>query len=83
MKTSRNLTVTLALGILFVLQTSASAEEPYEQIKNIVYAESHGIGLVMDIFKPNGNHNGLGIVDVASGAWHSDRGKIRDRNNDA
>src|SRR5690606_27000405 len=37
-----------------------------------------GIGLVMDVFRPAGESNGLGIVDVASGAWHSDRGKIDD-----
>jgi acetyl esterase/lipase len=32
----------------------------------------------MDVFAPKGPGNGLGIVDVISGAWHSDRGKIRD-----
>jgi dipeptidyl aminopeptidase/acylaminoacyl peptidase len=32
----------------------------------------------MDIFTPVGEKNGIGIVDVASGAWSSDRGKIRD-----
>ena len=32
----------------------------------------------MDIFTPTGAKNGIGIIDVASGAWHSDRGKIRD-----
>jgi acetyl esterase/lipase len=33
---------------------------------------------VLDIFSPNGNANGLGLVDVASGAFYSDRGKIED-----
>jgi acetyl esterase/lipase len=32
----------------------------------------------MDVFVPNDPKNGLAIVDVISGAWHSDRGKIRD-----
>jgi acetyl esterase/lipase len=32
----------------------------------------------MDIFTPARDGNGLGIIDVISGAWHSDRGKIRD-----
>lgn len=54
------------------------AAEPFTQHENIVYAETHGIGLVMDIFVPTGEKNGLGIIDVASGAWHSDRGKIND-----
>jgi acetyl esterase/lipase len=44
----------------------------------VVYGEIHGTGLLMDIFTPSRNPNGLAIVDVASGAWSSDRGKIRD-----
>jgi hypothetical protein len=27
---------------------------------------------------PTGKPNGLGIVDIASGSWYSDRSKIRD-----
>jgi acetyl esterase/lipase len=62
------------------LAATASAQEPppYTQHENIVYAEVHGIGLLMDVFVPDGRKNGLAIVDVISGAWHSDRGKIRD-----
>lgn len=51
---------------------------PYQQQKNVVYAEVHGVGLLMDIFTPTGKSNGLAIVDVVSGAYHSDRGKLRD-----
>jgi acetyl esterase/lipase len=58
--------------------TATAQEAPYKQQENVVYGEVHGIGLVMDIFVPRGEKNGLGIVDVISGAWHSDRGKIRD-----
>lgn len=45
----------------------------YRQECNYVYAEAHGFGLVMDIFAPEHGPNGLGIVDVVSGAWFSDR----------
>jgi acetyl esterase/lipase len=38
----------------------------------------HGVGLLMDVFTPKGKSNGLAVVDVISGAWYSDRGKIRD-----
>jgi acetyl esterase/lipase len=59
--------------------TMAAAQEPtYVQHENVVYGEADGIGLVMDVFTPKGDGNGLGIVDVISGAWHSDRNKIRD-----
>lgn len=66
--------------ILFEQPVTAeqTAELPYHQQKNVVYAEVHGVGLLLDIFTPRGQPNGLAIVDVASGAYHSDRGKIRD-----
>lgn len=71
-----------ALSLLALVTASvaafANAADPFERKTNVVYAERDGIGLVMDIFIPTSNANGLGIVDVASGAWHSDRGKLRD-----
>ena len=72
--------LTLCAVTLIVCSTTVSigADVPYEQTKNIVYAEVDGVGLVMDVFKPNGTANGVGIVDVASGAFYSDRGKIED-----
>ncbi len=56
---------------------STAAGEPHQQ-QNVVYGEVDGVGLVMDIFTPAGEKNGLAIVDVISGAWDSSRGKIRD-----
>lgn len=50
----------------------------YHQKMDVVYGEVHGTGLLMDVFTPKEKANGLAIVDVVSGAWHSDRGKIRD-----
>jgi acetyl esterase/lipase len=66
--------IVLTLGI----NAAAAQDAPYTQHENIVYGEQHGIGLLMDVFVPTGEKNGLGIVDVISGAWHSDRGKIGD-----
>lgn len=56
----------------------ATKELAYKQQEDIVFAEVDGVGLLMDIFTPTGPANGLAIVDVASGAWFSDRGKIND-----
>jgi acetyl esterase/lipase len=53
-----------------------AAPPPYRQIRNVVYAETSGVGLLMDIFVPNGTRNGLGIVCVTRGAWTSDRGMV-------
>ena len=40
---------------------------------NIVYAEAHGVGLVMDVFQPLGKPSGQAVLDVISSGWHSDR----------
>jgi len=62
-----------------ILAASLPAQEaPYVQKENVVYGEAHGVGLLMDVFAPRGKSNGLAVVDVISGAWYSDRGKIRD-----
>lgn len=45
----------------------------YVQECNHVYAEAHGMGLVMDVFAPQSGGNGLGLVDVVSGGWFADR----------
>lgn len=68
----------LALVIVSAAPAGANAASPYEQHKDIVYGDVDGIGLLMDIFTPINKKNGLGIIDIASGAWYSDRGKIRD-----
>jgi len=64
--------------LLFVTATANAADLPYKQQEDVVYGDVFGVALVMDIFEPTGEKNGVGIIDVASGAWHSDRGKIRD-----
>lgn len=70
----------LLLGLTLMTASAAFAEEPlsYEQKIDQLYGEVHGTGLLMDIFVPKGKGNGLAIVDVASGSYYSDRGKIRD-----
>jgi len=50
----------------------------YVQECNHVYAEAHGLGLVMDVFAPTEKRNGLGIVDVISGGWYSDRVQLNE-----
>ena len=60
------------------LQVKANEAPNYVQLQDIVFAEVHGTGLLMDVFTPTGPANGHAIVDIASGAWHSDRSKIRD-----
>jgi len=70
----------LAVGlcVLFAAALASAAGLPYDQKQDVLYGEMDGAGLLMDVFTPTGAKNGLGIVDIASGAWHADRGKIRD-----
>jgi acetyl esterase/lipase len=71
--------IALALAVSLTLARGAfAADAPYEQTKNVVYAEEHGVGLVLDVFAPRGDANGIGLVDVVSGSFYSDRGKIED-----
>jgi acetyl esterase/lipase len=66
------------LSLVSAMYSNASAADPFTRQENVVYGEDFGVGLVMDIFTPTGEKNGLAIVDVVSGAWKSDRGKMRD-----
>ncbi len=69
-------------GFCLLMQTTATADDkskPYERQEDVVVVQSpHGIAITMDVFTPTGKSNGIGIIDVASGGWSSDRGKIRD-----
>lgn len=72
-----------AIAACLTLGPAAFAAEetpalPYDQKIDVVYGEVHGTGLLMDVFTPKEKPNGLAIVDVVSGAWSSDRSKIRD-----
>src|ERR1044071_4067316 len=68
------------LSLALVTGSASMAEEAlsYEQKIDQLYGEVHGTGLLMDVFVPKGKGSGLAIVDVASGSYYSDRGKIRD-----
>ena len=71
----------VACQALILIPLTAIGDEaklPYQRQENIVYAEVHGVGLLLDVFTPAGDGNGRAIVEVTSGAWHSDRGKLRD-----
>ncbi len=72
----RNLFIALLTATAALAQDSATIS--YEQKIDMVYGEVHGTGLLMDVFTPKGKSNGLAVIDVVSGAFFSDRGKIRE-----
>lgn len=53
-------------------------EVPYTRTENIVYDVVEGVGLVLDVFEPKGEKTGAAVIDVLSGAWHSERAQFRD-----
>lgn len=80
----------LLLPALLALTALAAAELPYDRTEDRVYLVEEGREFYMDVFVPNGrarhdyyqptdHGQGLGIIAVASGSWHADRGKIRDQ----
>jgi acetyl esterase/lipase len=80
MKITRFIFAGLLAGVMAAVGLLAQAVSPsvYNQKMDLVYGEVHGTGLLMDVFSPKEKANGLGIIDVVSGAYHSDRGKIRE-----
>ena len=80
MKTNKIILGSLLLTLVAVpaIRAQDSSSLPYDQKMDVVYGEVHGTGLLMDVFTPKGKANGLGIIDVVSGAYYSDRRKLRD-----
>ena len=76
--TTTNIRLLLIACAVFASGVSAADGPNFVQLQDVVYSEVHGTGLLMDVFTPTGESNGKAIIDVASGAWYSDRGKIRD-----
>ena len=70
--------ISLALAATLGAMGQNSSTKPYEQKIDLVYGEAHGTGLLMDVFTPREKPNGLAVIDVVSGAWYSDRAKIRE-----
>lgn len=74
-------TLSLFIPVLLTACLARAQDVPYEQEQDHVYATIDGQDFYMDIFTPKkheGPGHGIGIVDIASGAWASGRGKIED-----
>ncbi len=54
------------------------AVNPFVQTQDIAIAGVDGKPFHLDIFTPTGVRNGRAIIDVASGAWYSNRAKINE-----
>ncbi|MBX7258549.1 MAG: alpha/beta hydrolase [Candidatus Hydrogenedentes bacterium] len=72
--------VVAAIACLIVVQAGHAGIEslvvPYTAIEDVVYGQKEGMGLTMDVLKPEKNGNGLGIVLISSGSWKSSKSNI-------
>lgn len=49
---------------------------PYKAIEDVVYGQKEGMGLTLDVLKPEQNGNGIGIVLISSGSWKSNKSNL-------
>jgi acetyl esterase/lipase len=71
---------TLLLPALVVAVAGLRAGEPrqstFERKQDVIYGRKHGLCLTMDVFTPRGERNGIGVIAVVSGGWHSSHDEI-------
>ena len=70
----------VGLGCWLVAEVSYAGIEtlvvPYTAIEDVVYGQKEGMGLTMDVLKPEKSGNGLGIVLISSGSWKSSKSNL-------
>lgn len=61
-----------ALALLCGLAASGCADEAnYTHQGDVIYGRKYGMALTMEVFRPKGHANGLGVIYVLSGGWYS------------
>jgi acetyl esterase/lipase len=61
-----------ALAALAALALFLWLQPPkYERTKNTIYGRSAGVTLTLDVFTPENEKNGIGVIAVASAGWKS------------
>lgn len=74
--------IVLSAALLVADGAAAKAEPASSWRRDIVFAEEHGVGLLLDVAQPEEGKNGLAIIDVVSGSYSSSR-RRQDRHEDA
>ena len=55
---------------------AADPKPSFTRASDVIYGRKHGTALTMDVFKPAGQSNGLGLIFVVSGGWFSSHDAI-------
>ena len=71
-----------ALFFLVLTSTSPSValadEPPFTREQDVIYGRKFGTALTLDVFRPDKEANGLGVIVVVSGGWFSSHEAIND-----
>jgi acetyl esterase/lipase len=66
------------LIVLLAARTLWAEDIPaYVRTRDVIYGRKAGLALTMDVIAPKEKPNGLGIIFIVSGGWHSHPGAIR------
>ncbi|HVK10099.1 MAG TPA: alpha/beta hydrolase [Gemmataceae bacterium] len=52
-------------------KTEPRKEVGYERKEDVVYGRKHGLAMTMDVYTPEGDKNGAGVIFCVSGGWFS------------
>lgn len=52
---------------------------PYKATEDVVYGQKEGMGLTLDVLKPEKDGNNIGIVLISSGSWKSSKSNLADK----
>ncbi len=61
----------LLIGALFVGCSASLQAAEVDITPDVVYGHKHGMALTFDVFRPQGDTNGAGLLFMVSGGWRS------------
>lgn len=78
---ARPISLFLALtACLFLAQSACGSIEtlivPYTATEDVVYGQKEGMGLTLDVLRPENGAKGIGIVLISSGSWKSSKSNL-------
>lgn len=59
------------LSLLFVTGGLRAQDVPFQRKEDVIYGRKPGLALTLDVIRPWGKGNGVGLIWVVSGGWYS------------
>jgi acetyl esterase/lipase len=67
----KSVILSLLIVATLLCTPAARATEGVDIVPDVVYGHKHGMALTLDVYKPQQNANGAGILFMVSGGWYS------------